>query len=168
MSIILFGDFAIPFWGCINVDSIKPITDDNIVIANLEGPFISMNDVEAFDNYKINLCAESECVNYLKDLNINYLSFANNHILDFKQSLQETISVLKNEGIDFFGTADKPYVEFFNADKKICIWGAVSFITGRISNKYDKINDFNPIKLLNRIGTYKKKYPDAYLIIYLH
>jgi hypothetical protein len=168
MSILLFGDFAIPYWGCIDINSIRPITEKKIVIANLEGPFITKNEIEAFDKYKINLCSENECVNYLKAININYLSFANNHILDYKQILQETISTVKNEGIDYFGTAEKPYIEFHDSAKKVCIWGSVSFITGRTSNKYDKINDFNPIKLLNRMTDYKKKNPEAFLIVYIH
>jgi hypothetical protein len=168
MSILIFGDFAIPYWGCIDINSIRPITEKKIVIANLEGPFITKDDVEPFNKYKINLCADYECVNYLKDLNINYLSFANNHILDFNQTIKETISILENEGIDFFGTAEKPYLEFLDSAKTICIWGAVSYITGQTSNKHDKINDFNPIKLLHQIENYKNKYPEVYLILYLH
>jgi hypothetical protein len=168
MGILLLGDFAIPYWGCINTDSIKRITQKKIVIANLEGPFITNYNVEAFDKYKINLCAEKECVNYLKDLNVNYLSFANNHILDFEQTLQETVSILRGEGIDFFGTAQKPYIELIDANKKICIWGAVSYVTGKTSNKHDKINDFNPIRLFHQVCDYKKYNPGVYLIVYLH
>jgi len=168
MSILLFGDFAVPYWGCIEIDSLKSITEKITVIANLEGPFITRNEVEAFDKYKINLCADRDCVNYLKDVNINYLSFANNHILDFKQTLQETVSILKNEGIDFFGTFEKPFIEFNDGGKKVCIWGAVSFITGRTSNKHDKINEFNPIRLFHQIRYYKKKNPEVYIILYLH
>lgn len=168
MSILLFGDFAIPYWGCINVDSIRPITEKKIVIANLEGPFITKKEVKAIDKYKINLCADRECVNYLEKLNIDYLSFANNHILDYEQTLWETVSILSNKGIDFFGTAEKPYIEFVDADKKVCIWGAVSYITGRTSNRYDKINAFNPTRLIHQISDYKNENPEVYLIVYLH
>ncbi len=168
MGILLFGDFAIPYWGCIDTDSVKRITKEKIVIANLEGPFIANSEVEAFDKYKINLCAEKECVNYLKDLNVSYLSFANNHILDFKQTLQETVSIVESEGIDFFGTTQKPYIEFIDINKKVCIWGAVSYITGQTSNKHDKISAFKPITLLHQISDYKKKNPEVYLIVYLH
>lgn len=168
MRILLFGDFAIPYLGAIDIDSLMPLTDDKIVIGNLEGPLITRKEVKAFDRYKINLCADRKCVDYLKVLNIDHVSFANNHILDYRQTLRETISVLDDEGINFFGTADRPYIEFQAADIKFCIWGAVSYITGRTSNKYDKINEFKPRRLLRQIRDYKQQNPEVFLILYLH
>ena len=168
MRILLFGDFAIPYPGAIDLDSLLPITDRKIVIANLEGPFIAGKEVKAIDKYKINLCAHPKCVNYLKELNIDHVSFANNHILDYKQTLRETISVLDDEGINYFGTAERPYIEFYAAEMKVCIWGAVSYITGRTSNRYDKINAFKPVRLLHQIEDYKQENPEVFLIVYLH
>src|ERR1035437_6310241 len=107
MSILLFGDIAIPFRESINMDDIKHITKNKIVIANLEGPILAESEIEAFDKYKYNLFTDKKCIDYFKELNINYLSFANNHILDFKQSAKKTISFLEEEKIDYFGTTDK-------------------------------------------------------------
>src|SRR6476659_2064480 len=104
MSILLFGDIAIPFRESINLDNIKHITKDKVVIAGLEGPIITDRESKAFDKYKYNLFTDKKCIGYLKELDINYLSFANNHILDFKQSIHKTISLLEEEKIDYFGT----------------------------------------------------------------
>ena len=168
MSILLFGDIAIPFRESINMDDIKHITKNKIVIANLEGPILAESEIEAFDKYKYNLFTDKKCIDYFKELNINYLSFANNHILDFKQSAKKTISFLEEEKIDYFGTTDKPYIEFTESERKICVWGAVAYITGPTSNKYDRLNEFSPYKMLGQIRDYKIQNPEVYLIVYVH
>ncbi len=43
----------------------------------------------------------AQCLDLIKDLKIDYLSIANNHILDFKQSTKETISILEENNIGY-------------------------------------------------------------------
>lgn len=167
MSILLVGDIAIPSRDCINFEDIKQLTKNKIVIADLEGPIISKSTAVVFDNSKYNLFTDISCLDYFEELNIKYLSFANNHILDFKQPIIKTVSSLEEKGIDNFGTHDKPYIEFTDSGRKICIWSAVAYITGPTLNKYDRINEFKPYKMLDQISEYKNHNPEVYQIVYV-
>lgn len=96
----------------------------DIVVINLESPFTDSNI-----NYKkaIPLKANPDYAHVLKDNNVNVVSLANNHIMDYgPPGLQDTIAALDKYDINHIGAGEnlqkalKP--AYFNIDnKKIAI-----------------------------------------------
>ena len=168
MSILFFGDIAIPFRDSINIDDVIHITRDKTVIADLEGPIIHDLEIGVFNENKYNLYTDFNCIDYFKALNISFLSLANNHSLDFKQSTSSTIQALIDNNIGYFGTSGRKYIEFNDSGKRICVWGTVNSFTGPVANNYDRLNEFKPKKLLKQLENYKIQNPEAYLVVYLH
>lgn len=72
-------------------------------VFNLEIPLTDCN--EAIRKHGPSLKASKACANLYSRLNINLLTLANNHILDYGNTgLSDTIDVLQENGIGYFGT----------------------------------------------------------------
>ena len=82
------------------------LSDADAVIANLEGT-VSKNDWISVKNNKIlRFTFKPEYVNRLKDFNIDIVSLANNHSLDFGLlGYKQTKNFLASSSIEFFGSA---------------------------------------------------------------
>ena len=78
----------------------------DFVVGNLETPFsVVHNKYGAKSAY---ICSDVENVITLKQLHVNAVCLANNHMFDFgKEGYETTKKVLKENGIDFFGTEGK-------------------------------------------------------------
>lgn len=92
----------------------------DVVVINMESPFTDSNN-----NYKksIPLKANPDYAHILKDNNVNVVSLANNHIMDYGPSgLQDTLSVLDNYNIKHIGAGENLekaiQPAYFNVDNK--------------------------------------------------
>jgi len=164
MKIIFVGDIAYPYINCINAEQISSIFNDSIGIGNLEGQIID-NNFRIIDNHKYNLYSNSSIINILKTNSIKFLCLANNHILDFKNHIKDTISILNQNSIEIFGTSSKPFIDL---NKEVRIYGLVTNITGGNFVGKGNINRFNPIKLLEEIQIVRENEPHLTIIIYIH
>lgn len=92
----------------------------DIVVINMESPFTTSNI-----NYKkaIPLKANPNNAHILKDNNVNVVSLANNHIMDYgPQGLKDTITALDKYNINHIGAGDNiekaVQPAYFNKDNK--------------------------------------------------
>ncbi|NIW79969.1 MAG: CapA family protein, partial [Calditrichae bacterium] len=75
----------------------------DIIFTNLEAPFCNQPELKAF-NKKYTFQVNPELVNVLKTGNINLVSLANNHIMDYGiDCLKETFQVLDEHQIQYAG-----------------------------------------------------------------
>lgn len=115
MRIVLLGDIAL--FGKMSVNEnpnvvayFSDIADylDGVdfVVGNLETPFsIEKKTSGAKSAY---ICSDVENVKTLKQLHINAVCLANNHMFDFgKEGYETTKKVLNDNGIEWFGTEGK-------------------------------------------------------------
>ena len=149
IKIVFVGDI---FPGGVLVDQEK-ICDEKIMdvlmsadlrVATLEsalGP--GDTDGYSFDEEKMArpdwrniIWAPDKCINRLKELHIDVVTIANNHIFDLgEKGLVNTIRLLDENGIKHCGAgfnkedASKPAVVEVKG-KKIAFWGCMSYFTG--------------------------------------
>lgn len=146
----------------------------NFRICNLEGPFIKTKSkqlIKAGPNiYQNNIHA----LTFLKKCNFNLVSLSNNHILDYgKESLLETITILKKNRIAYFG-AGYNITDIYapaiieSQDKKIAIFGACQAEFGVSKYEDDQIGYawINSPILEENIKKTKDKVD--FIIIYAH
>lgn len=85
------------------------LNNHDFVIGNLEAPFTSKKGT--LITKSMHLRSNPDNVQYLKYLNINIVSLANNHVYDYgRYGLDETMKILENNQISFFGV-DEKYIE---------------------------------------------------------
>ena len=164
MKITFIGDLVYPAKNCIDIDKIKEIFKNTTTIANLEGQIIS-DEFKIVDEHKYNLFSDQSVVDILNAASVKYVSFANNHIQDFRNEIGKTINLLNNSGIEHFGTKNKPSISI---DNKIILYGVVANVTGGIFSKPEVVNRFNPQALLKLIKADRKNNPASKIIIYVH
>jgi len=102
MKIGIIGDLIVTPEARHDPYLLNKLTSTDFNIANLESPFIR----ESFKqkNKKGGLYQRMNNCEQLKKLNIQVVSLANNHMFDFgAEGLLETIHVLENEQIGYFG-----------------------------------------------------------------
>ncbi len=115
MRIALLGDIAL--FGKMSVKENPNITDCfsdiadylkdfDYVVGNLETPFsLAKKTIGAKSAY---ICSDIENVETLKQLHINAVCLANNHMFDFGEEGYETTKrILGQSGIDYFGAEGK-------------------------------------------------------------
>ena len=109
-----------------NVDgNIREILrSSKLVLANLEAPICSEELGEPANKYACLRMSPNKILPLLKNLEIGYVSLANNHVMDFGFAcLEETINYLKENGISWFGAgrnikdAKKPLIVDVNGFK---------------------------------------------------
>ena len=112
MKIALLGDIA--FIGNMSLKANTSVVDYftevsnylssfDYVVANLETPFSELKKTDGAKSAYI--CSDVENVQILKDLHINAVSLANNHMFDYGiEGYETTKKVLSNYGIEYFGT----------------------------------------------------------------
>lgn len=115
MKIALLGDMA--FFGRMSVNE-NPRTDEyfsevadylkgfDCVVGNLETPFSEKK--KTFGAKSAYICADVENVRTLKQLHVNAVCLANNHMFDYgTEGYETTKRVLGENGIEFFGAEGK-------------------------------------------------------------
>ncbi len=128
---------------CFNLE--VPLTDKETPI-NKKGP---------------NLLASKKCINGLMQLNINFMTLANNHILDQgDQGLFSTTCLLKEAGIAYAGVgenleeASKPYIVNID-DKKIGFYCCAEHEFSIAGKMKPGANPFDPLESLDHIADLK-------------
>lgn len=145
-------------------------SDFNIV--NLECP-ITINDSEN-KIYKTGsyLRTNTKIFEYLNKLNINAVTLANNHILDYGQTgLKNTIDVLNKEKIQFVGAglnlfeASQPLI----IEKKGIKIGVVNFCENEWSVASSKSGGANPFDIIDNLSQIRKAKELAdFVIVVVH
>ena len=136
----------------------------NQIIANLETPLTdsSQSPFTEEDKYRIHKGDIKNTPATLKKYNINVVSLANNHTMDYgKGGLYQTIRVLKDNSISFFGAgmneeeAALPYLykgKTGNKKFNIIIIGGLDY-----SKKYDSVYNFYAEKNSPGVNAWKRK-----------
>lgn len=113
---------------CISPELIKIMNDADIMCLNNEFPFTTKG--EPTPGKMVHFRANPEKVKYIKQLGVDVVSLANNHVYDYGEiSLTDTISTLDNAGIKRVGAgrnldeAMKPYYTEID-NRKIAIVAA--------------------------------------------
>ena len=138
LTVVMAGDLMIGSWGIEEIEkngidypvkNLRPVfATSNLNMCNLEAPFTVSKD--KFPDKTFTFKVPVKYVSMLSALNLNYVTLANNHIMDYgKSGLLETISTLENAGINYSGAglteaeALKPAI-FSVKDKKIGVIAA--------------------------------------------
>lgn len=111
MRLALLGDIAL-FGHCSTPEYFKKISDYlssfDYVVGNLETPFSKQKKTNGAKSAYI--CAEPSTVAILKQLHINAVTLANNHMFDYGvEGYELTKKLLDNAGIKWFGTEGKEF-----------------------------------------------------------
>ncbi len=137
---------------------------------NLETP---LTDVATpIDKNGPNFMAPAKAVNGIKALKVDFVTLANNHILDQgEQGLISTIEALMKAGINYAGAgktlkkAQKPFIlERF--DEKIGIYCCAENEFSIATNKSAGANPFDPLESLEQISALKEEC--TYVIVLYH
>ncbi len=176
MKINIGGDF------CITPDFLsKNLLGKNIIdlfqksnfnIINLECPITADEQKERILKTGPSLRTDIKIIDHLKKLNINVVTIANNHILDYgKKGLQDTIECCKKNGIQYVGAgmnlkeSSKPLIIEKN---KIKI-GIVNVCENEWSIATSSKAGANPLDTINiykKIQEFKKKIDKIIVIIH--
>ncbi|MGF1788970.1 CapA family protein, partial [Photobacterium swingsii] len=101
------------------------LSNFDLVVANLEAPFVS--ELRSVGNKSACIYSDVSNVSILKYLGVNIVCLANNHIFDFgTHGLEETIRILENNDIDWFGIGGK---EILIEKEKIAMHSYCSYNT---------------------------------------
>ena len=115
MKVALLGDIALfgrmsvrenPYTAEYFSDVAEYLKGFDYVIGNLETPFSSLKKTNGAKSAYI--CSDVENVQTLKQLHINAVCLANNHMFDFgDEGYETTKKILEENKIDYFGTEGK-------------------------------------------------------------
>lgn len=123
----------------------KELEKYDYVIANLESPLT--NTDFSLVCKSMHLKADTSNVELLKYLNVSAVSLANNHIADYgKKGLQETIEVLDQAGIEWFGVGGKT-LDLVIKEEQVNISGFCCYSTN--GTHYGGKNGLNLLTLEN-------------------
>ncbi len=151
-------------------DVLEEFHQSNYVIANLECPLTS--NIQKIKKVGPNLKANPGCIDGIKKGNINVLTLANNHIMDYgAEGLMETIKLCDDKGILTVGAgnnvsaASKPLILNYNS-KRISI---LNFCEDEFSITHNNLPGTAPIDCLFNLKSIRgAKAQSDYLIVVVH
>ncbi|WP_416327615.1 CapA family protein [[Eubacterium] hominis] len=148
----------------VNLSFLKDkLNEYDYVIANLETPLT--NKRKSLMCKSMHLRSDPINVDILKYLKVNAVSIANNHMLDFgKQGLLDTIKILEENNIEWYGAFNKSLLKKFN-DVSLSLSGYCCYSTNAIGiGKY--INELSLNNLCKQMEFDKKN--NAISLLSLH
>jgi len=111
----------------------KKLKNYDYIVGNLESPITK--SIKTCICKSMHLRSSLESVEILKFLNIDAVSLANNHIYDFgKKGLKDTIKILEDNGIEWFGINSKQLIKKIESEN-ICFSGFCCYSTNGIGYK---------------------------------
>lgn len=139
-------------------------------IFNLETPLVD-NESRIIKEGP-NLIASTLSINGYKDLSINLLTLANNHIMDQgRMGLDSTVNTLKKHGISYLGTgtnlkeASRPFLFDFDG-KKIGVYACVEHEFSVAEEATPGANPFDPLYSFDHIAELKNR--SDYVVVLYH
>lgn len=167
---IFYGDIAVPNSFSLKIKGIPEGYDKKRGFANLEGA-ISFDNSFLSKNVVFN---GNSAIDLLKQLSINGVSLANNHITDLGKDISLTESILTKNGIGFCGYRYKQNdSDYFSYEENGKTYVVISFGWDVIGCKYPKkskkgVNPLEKKSVLLQIQTLKEEKPDACIIVFPH
>lgn len=132
------------------------LTEGSVTISNLEAP-ITNHKIKA-EKTGPNLKNSTKVIDFLKSINSNCVNLANNHILDYEvKGVEDTISLLKENQIDFIGTSVNSNGYVLKTEQQII--RVISFCENEwvhSSNNNLKISNFEEVKTGLKIKNLKE------------
>lgn len=162
-SLIFCGDLVVPFGTTVDYNAIKHLFLDKTAVVNLEGGILpSQDEVKHYKwNDKYSLYSSPSVMTIMKDLNVRFASLCNNHILDYKYDVLNTVNLLKNNGIESWGLKNHDIIETEVNRKKTYI---ITFST--FANEHS-LNLYNPDDVVEDIQRLKRN-EDCFIVVYPH
>ncbi len=154
----------------VSKEILKVLNDADFVVANLEVPLTDVED--KLSKSGPNLIAPTNTIKGYKQLNINLVTSANNHILDqSKSGFDSTLKVLKDNGIDNVGSGytyeDAYQTKFYDiGGKKIGFYATCQHEFSWIQDYGYGANGYDPLETFDHIENAKKECD--YLIVLYH
>lgn len=162
--------------GIIDDKYIDIISSSDFFVANLECPITNQEESDIDIDKEYYLSTPEKYVKAIKELGIDVMTIANNHILDFgKDAFINTMNILSKNGISFIGAgkndaeARKPFIKTIRG-KKYAFFAASAVVpdeswmasadTLGVSNGYDIAT------VCKDIGKYRKEVD--FVIVYMH
>lgn len=160
--------------GILSEDLHTEFKDATIAMVNQE--FTFSNGGTPMDNKQFTFRVDPKYVQIFQDMNIDIVTLANNHTLDYGISaLQDSFQTLTNAGIQYVGAGNNleeakaaKYFEVNN--KKVAILGASRVIPvpewNAGKDKPGMLTTYDPTNLLAEIKTTKEQ--SDYVVVYVH
>lgn len=149
---------------------LKELNEADYRIFNLEVPLVDSET--PINKCGPNLIASTKSALGIKALGVDFLTLANNHILDQgEKGLESTLKVLKKLDISFSGVGNsiedayKPFI-FEVENKKIGIYCCAEHEFSIVSKENVGANPFDPLESLDHIKNLKKEVD--YVIVLYH
>ena len=144
------------------------LAEYDYVIGNIESPLT--NEDKTMVCKSIHLKTPTVNVELLKYLHIDAVSLANNHSYDFgKKGLKDTIKVLDNNGIEWFGANSKYLLKEIDGEK-VCFSGFCCYSTNGIGYietvKNEGINPLTYDNIMNQLDIDREN--EAFSIMSFH
>ena len=138
-------------------------------IFNLEGPLTIFN--KAMEKTGPVIRASKKCIKGIKGLGVKAVALANNHITDYqKDGLEDTITLLGDNGIDYVGTGElggiKKNVSLTIGKRKICIYNVSEKFYNVATATTPGVNLYDEYVVCNEIRELKQSHD--YLIVIYH
>jgi poly-gamma-glutamate synthesis protein (capsule biosynthesis protein) len=171
MKILIAGDFfisdAISNSQLITKSVIELFNKADFRIVNLEAPITNNNSNNKINKTGTHLrMSEKTAIRYLNELNINCVTMANNHILDYGvKGINDTFDILNSNSISYVGAgrnlsdATKPFV-FEQSGVKVALvnfceneWAIAESNTSG-ANPMDLIENTNQIKEAKKLANF--------------
>jgi poly-gamma-glutamate synthesis protein (capsule biosynthesis protein) len=165
LPVTFLGDIALPEAAKCDIKF-----DDDLVIANLEGP---VSEAQRLGERVVYNCPAT--IEFLKASGINAVTLANNHIFDLGLDISLTERRLAESEIQFFGagvdlkTASQPLVSQSDGVEVVVIsagWSVIGCVAARDSSP--GVMPLDPPLLFRALAKAKTLNPDAKIIFYLH
>lgn len=164
MSIIFCGDLVLPYHVNVDYSSIKHLFEGKRSIANLEGSIWDREPYEEDcrwkDKYSLYSCPQ--VLDVLKDLNIEAVSLCNNHILDYKHDISDTVRILQDNNVDSWGLNNHDVYESELNEKKLFV---ITFATFACEHS---LNLFSPSLVVKTIKQLREENSGAYIVVFPH
>ena len=131
----------------------------DLVVGNLESPFSVKKKTKGAKSAYV--CTDVENVDILKELHIDIVTLANNHMFDYGvEGYETTMRILKEANIDWFGVDGKK-VEIIKGENRLVFSGYCCYSTNPIyvaKNNGDKgVNPYNIKNVIDDLKSAKIK-----------
>jgi poly-gamma-glutamate synthesis protein (capsule biosynthesis protein) len=176
MKLLIAGDFFITpkhlGQDFFQKDLINIFKNSNLNIINLESPIIENNEMLKIDKTGPNLRTDEKIIKQINELNINVVTLANNHILDYgDKGLINTLQICWKNDVKTVGAglnlknASKPLIIELQG-KKI---GIINFCENEWSTATLNTAGANPLDIIDNLTQIQQTKDKAdYVIVIIH